>query len=563
MDRETRRSVEEYRRSAAGPIENNLIDELVNGEFDRQEFLRRGAMFGLSASVLGSLLSYVGEAAAAPAATSSVVAVTRGGTLRVGMNHYVGSNEPYKLGAGGSLAFVAIPGEYLTFSNNQLRVRPWLAAGWKPNADATVWTFDLRRGVKFHDGKTMTADDVVASFKQYTGNKQSQALSVFQGILGPEGVVKRGRYTVEFRLKQPTGSFPYLVSQTTYQAIIQPKRFANRPDSWVPGKMIGTGPFRLVKFTDQKSADLVRFDAYWGGSPPLDAVRLTFYESPAAQVLGLRGGQVDLVQQLSPQAAAPFRTNSRYSIFTAPTASHRQFCLRVDRDPFRDARTRRAIALVLNRPDLIQRLLVGAGTLGNDSPFWSRFPSTDPSIKQRRQDIALARKLLAATGQEDLKFTITTHRTLELPEYAEAIQAAGRPVGLDISLEVQSDAEYFGGGADYYATTPWLNKPATITEWGARGVPNVYLVAAYLSDGIWNAAHYKNAQLDSAAKSFLGAVDVQTQRRYTKKMAGILLRDTPVVTTFHANYVTAGLANVKGYQAEGLTHVRLAKTYLA
>jgi peptide/nickel transport system substrate-binding protein len=562
MDRETRRSIEQYRRTAAGPIENNLIDELVNGELDRTEFLRKGAMFGISAGVLGSLLGLVGEAEAARTAPLRV-AVKRGGTLRIGMNHYAGSNEPYKLGGGGALALVSIPGEFLTFSNNRLQVKPWLAAGWKANADATVWTFKLRRGVKFHNGKTMTADDVVASFKQYTGNKQSQALSVFNGILEPEGVIKRGTYTVEFRLKQPTGAFPYLVSQTTYQAVIQPRAFAVRPETWAAGGMIGTGPFRLVSLADQRSARLVRFPQYWGGSPPLDAVLLTFYESPAAQVLALRGGQVDLVQQLSPQAAAPFRNNSRYSIFSAPTSSHRQFCLRVDRDPFRDPRTRRAIALALNRPDLIKKLLVGAGTLGNDSPFWSRYPSTAPSIKQRRQNVRMARRLLEAAGQKNIKFTITTHRTLELPEYAAAVQAAGRAAGMDISLEVQSDAEYFGGGADYYATTPWLNKPATITEWGARGVPNVYLVAAYVSDGIWNAAHYKNAQLDSAAKSYLGAVDVQTQRKYTKKMAGLLLRDTPVVTSFFANYVTAGVAKVKNYQAEGLTHVRLAKTWLA
>jgi peptide/nickel transport system substrate-binding protein len=558
MDRQTRRSVEEYRRSTAGPIENNLIDELVDGELDRAELLRRGAMFGLSAGVIGSLLGYVGEAAAAQTAPSRT-AVRRGGTLRVGMTHYAGSNEPYKLGGGGSLAFAAIPGEFLTFSNNQLQVKPWLATSWKPNADATVWTFQLRRGVKFHNGRTMTADDVVASFKQYTGNKQSQALSVFKGILEPDGVIKRGPYTVEFRLDQPTGAFPQLVSQTTYQAIIQPRSFAEQPDSWVPGGMIGSGAFRLVRFADQKSAELVRFAQYWGGPAPLDRVLLTFYESSAAQVLGLRGGQVDLVQQLSPQAAAPFRNNRRYAIFSAPTASHRQFCLRVDRDPFKDPRTRRAIALVLDRPDLIRKLLVGAGTLGNDSPFWSHYPSTDPSIKQRQQDVALARRLLEAAGQKDVKFTITTHPTLELPEYAAAIQAAGRAAGMDISLEVQSTAEYFGGSN---ATTPWLNKPATITQWGARGVPNVYLVAAYLSDGVWNAAHYKNAQLDSAAKSFLSAVDLQTQRRYTKTMAGLLLRDTPVVTSFHADYVTAGLAKVKGYQAEGLTHVRLAKTFL-
>jgi peptide/nickel transport system substrate-binding protein len=562
MDREIRRSVEEYRRSAAGPIENNLIDELVTGELDREEFLRRAAMFGLSSGVIGSMLTFAGEAGAAQTAPARI-AVKRGGTLRVGMNGFVGSHEPYKLGAGGSLAFAGIPGEFLTFSDNRLRVQPWLAASWKPNATATVWTFQLRRGVKFHNGKTMTADDVVASFKHYTGNKQSQALSVFNGILEPDGVIKRGTYTVEFRLKQPTGAFPYLVSQTTYQAIIQPRAFANRPDSWVSGGMIGTGPFRLVSYTDQRRAELARFPQYWGGSPPLDRVLLTFYESAAAAVLALRAGQIDLHQQFSPQESAPFRNNSRYSIFSAPTASHRQFPLRVDRDPFRDPRTRRAIALVLDRPDLIQKLLVGAGTLGNDSPFWSRYPSTDPSIKQRQQNVALARNLLQAAGRPGVKLTITTHRALDLPEYAAAIQASGREAGMDISLEVQSTAEYFGGGNDYLATTPWLNKPATITEWGARGVPNVYIVAAYLSDGVWNAAHYKNAQFDSAAKSFLSAVDVRTQRKYTKTMAGLLLRDTPVITSFFINFVTAGLAKVKGYQAEGLTHVRLAKTFLA
>src|SRR5262249_23937754 len=280
----------------------------------------------------------------------------------------------------------------------------------------------------------------------------------------------------------------------------------------------------------------------------LDELRLTFFESPAAQVLALRGGQVDLVQQLPPQASATFRDNSRYTIFSAPTSSHRQFCLRCDVDPFRDARTRRAIALVLNRPDLIKKLLVGAGTLGDDSPFWSHYPSTDPSIKQRQQNASLARTLLRAAGQSLPKFTITTHETLELPEYAAAIQAAGREAGIEISIDVQADAGYFGGRSHYYDTTPWLNRPATITEWGARGVPNVYIVAAYRSDGIWNAAHYKNPQFDSAAESFVAAVDVQTQRKYTRTMAGMLLRDTPVVTSFFVNYVTAGSAKVKNYE---------------
>ena len=164
MDRETRRLVEEFRRNDAGPIENNLIDELIEGDLDRQEFLRRASVFGLGAGTIGLLLRYIGEADLAFAAP---VAAKAGGTLRVGMLGFGSSLEPYQLREAGSLGLAGIPGEYLTFSNPALQVKPWLATSWKPNADGTVWTFQLRQGVKFHNGKTMTADDVVASFKQY------------------------------------------------------------------------------------------------------------------------------------------------------------------------------------------------------------------------------------------------------------------------------------------------------------------------------------------------------------------------------------------------------------
>ncbi|MCA1694914.1 MAG: ABC transporter substrate-binding protein, partial [Actinobacteria bacterium] len=211
MDRQERRFLEDFRRGEATPIENNLIDELVAGELDRAEFLRRGAMFGLSVGVMSSALGVVGEAAAAPEGSfaSSGERVKVGGTIHVGLAKWGGSLEPYKLAEAGSLGMSGIPGEYLTYSDNQNKIRPWLAKSWKHNGDATVWTFQLRKGVKFHNGQEMTADDVVAAYKVYTGNTKSQALSIFKGVLGPEGVVKKGRYVVEFKLKQPTGAFPY------------------------------------------------------------------------------------------------------------------------------------------------------------------------------------------------------------------------------------------------------------------------------------------------------------------------------------------------------------------
>jgi peptide/nickel transport system substrate-binding protein len=239
------------------------------------------------------------------------------------------------------------------------------------------------------------------------------------------------------------------------------------------------------------------------------------------------------------------------------------FGLRTDRDPFKDPRVRRAIALVLNRPDLISRVLLGQGTLGNDAPFWSKFPSTDPSIHQRKQNIPLAKALLAAAGQPNLKFTITTWNGIDLPDYAAAVQASGREAGMDISLEVMSYDDYYGGTGDYYAVTPWINRPATMTEYGAAGVPNRYLTSAYVSDGIWNAAHYKNSGFDATAKAFLAAPDLKAQRAATKKLAGILLRDTPVITAYFTNYVTASSAKVINYVPEAISQVRIAHTSLA
>jgi peptide/nickel transport system substrate-binding protein len=561
MDRETRRRIEEFRRTQAGPIENNLIDEWSAGELDRSEFLRRGAMFGLSVGVLGSLAGYAGlrPAHAAVLETDQRTATK---VLRVAMIKPTKAPEPYQLADEGGLGVTSIVGEFLTFSDAQLRLRPWLATSWKPNKDATVWTFQIRRGVRFHSGQTMTADDVVATFKVLAG-KDSQASSALGGILAPAGVVKRGPYTVEFHLQQPTGGFPYLVSQTTYQASILPKNY--KKGTYVQSKMPGTGPYKFKSYTEGRGAEFVRNNAYWGGRPALDGVKLSFYEGTAPQVLALRAGQVDLVQQLSAQEAKTFAGNKKYQVWDTKTSNHRQFGFRVDQEPFKDARVRRAVALTLNRPGLVSTLFGGHAVVGNDSPFWTGFPSHAPSVKQRTQNIQLAKALLSAAGKENLKFAVTTYRTQEIPDYAQIIQSSAKDAGIDVGLEFLSSGDYYGAppGTDYNTNTPWLNRVSVITDYGHRAIPNVFLTAPLVSGGPWNQSHYANPVYDSAVKSYIGAADLQTQRKYAKQIEGILLRDTPVVFSYFYNYVAAGTAKVKGYQPEGLGGIELRGVSLA
>jgi peptide/nickel transport system substrate-binding protein len=175
---------------------------------------------------------------------------------------------------------------------------------------------------------------------------------------------------------------------------------------------------------------------------------------------------------------------------------------------------------------------------------------------------------LKAAGAENLKVNLTTWNFLDHPDHAASIQAYAREAGIEVGIEVMDSGRYYDSepaGADYATTTPWLNRPFTLTEYGARGVPNVYVTRAYMSTGIgdWNASHYNNAEFDSQARAYLGALEVGAQRKATKRMAGILLRDTPVITDYFIKYTTASSSKVKNYVPEGLSHIRLAKVSLA
>ena len=562
MDRETKRLIEEFRRNEAGPLENNVIDELVGGELDREEFIRRAGMFGMGAGTIGVFLKLVGESDLAYAAPQ--LEGQAGGTIRLGIPVFGASLEPYLLNEGGSLAFAGIPGEYLTFTTPDGRVVPWLASSFRPNADATVWTFQIRRGVKFHNGKTLTAQDVVASMKQYVGQRNSNAgLSPF---FDAAGVSARGQYTVVFRLKSAIGVFPYLLSQTTYQAIIQPAAIAAKPGTWVASGMIGTGPFRLCGATPTSEAPSSSATPRTG----VGGRRWTACGSRSSRAAHRSCSRCEPDRSTSPCSSLRRRARrSRTTRNTTTTSSRPRLTarcsMRTDVAPFRDARVRRAVALVINRPQQIERVMLGAGQVGNDNPFWRGFASTDRSIKQRKQNLELARALLRAAGAENLKFTLTTWNFLDHTDHAASIQAFARQAGIEVGLEVMDVSKYYDSepaGADYATTTPWLNRPATLTEYGARGVPNIYLTRCYMSTGDWNASHYKNPEFDQVARTYLAASEIAAQRRATKRMAGLLLRDTPVITDYFIKYVTASSSKVKNYVPEGISHMRLAKVRL-
>ena len=311
MDRETRRQLDEYRRTEAGPVENNLIDELLAGELDRREFFRRASIFGLSASAIGGALAALGDA---PLAFAAPVAHKAGGRLRLAIiPPPVKSLDPETYLDQGGLETGGVAGEFLTRATQSLTLLPELALSWKPNADASSWTFKLRPNVSFQNGGTMSADDVVATYNRLLG-PNSAALSAFKGVLSASGVQKIDSLTVQFNLDTPTASFPYLTSSTTYQGIILPANYADGTFQTTPQT---TGAFKLDSYTPGVGAKYDRFTGWWGGSAPLDGVDVTYYTDDAATTAALLGGSIDLIGQIQFATGRPLFGNPNVQIFAA------------------------------------------------------------------------------------------------------------------------------------------------------------------------------------------------------------------------------------------------------
>jgi len=533
-------------RREANDTQNHVIDEFLAGHIDRRGLLRHGSAFGLSAAVMGGLIG---------APMREAHAGTPGATIRVASATPTGAINPVTVADLGGLVLLQQTGEFLIVDEPNLQLKPALATSWSANTDGTVWTFKIRKGVKFISGKTLTADDVVYSIARLADPKQgSNALSVFKGVLDPTGVKKVDDHTVEFHLDAPNGNFPYLVSSDNYNAIILP---AGSDAADFQKTFDGTGPFKLDTFTPGQGVSFVPNPHYWGPKALPAKVQFTFFADQQSSVLALQGGQVDVIQQIALQGAQGLINNPQVNIINIKASTHRQVHMRTDVGVLKDKRVRQAIALTLDRPAIVKGLFHGLADIGNDSPFAPIFPSTNKSVPQRAKNIAKAKALLAAAGLSGgTELTLTTEQVQEIPDYAVLIQNAAAEIGVKINLKIETSAAYYGQAT--YGNSDWLDAEMGITDYGHRGVPNVFLSAPLLSTGTWNSAHFKDPAYDSLVASYVATTDLSKQREISGKIETLLLDETPIIFGYFYNYLAATAPNVTGVKVNAISQVFLA-----
>jgi peptide/nickel transport system substrate-binding protein len=530
-------------REAAGvtrDYELHLAEEAAAGRLSRSELLRRAAVVGLSASTVQMLAAACGgggddggEALGKP---------RRGGSLTLGTPVSGREPDPWFAIDTGGVVTGQLACEYLVRPGQGNVLRPALAAAWRPGATTKEWTFDLRRDVRFHDGSPLTAEDVVATFDVITDPKGgSSALSAFGGVLSPGGVEAVGEHQVRFHLDRPYADFPYLVSNYTYSAVILPRTY--EVGTFVQGG-VGTGPFVLREYVPNERARYVRNARYWRrGLPYLEDVTLRYYADYAAIVLALQSGEADVTLEARYQGSQALFDNPEIRMQREPSSAYRALHLRVDGPPLDSPLVRQAIALSLDRPALVQGLYNGRADIGNDHAFAPVYPTHPDSPAQRRQDHAEARRLLEQAGHpRGIAITLTIEQFEDVPQYGIFAKEMCRPAGIDINLEILSQAEYYGSGDNQ----PWLEVPAGITDWASRGTASQTIGPAYRCGAVWNSAHWCDERFERLMRDFDGELDVQRRKQLAADAARIQHDAVPAVIAYWIDDLRASRLSVGG-----------------
>lgn len=542
-------------RRDAGELGNHAIDEYLARRLSRRQLFRYASVMGLSGIALaaGGLALPLDARGQAPAGSA-------GATIRVAHLMPAGAVDPLTVTDAAGLALVAQTGEFLVDDESGASaLKPALALSWSANAKGDVWTFKLRPGVKFHDGQPFTANDVVATFNRLADPATgSAALSMLKGVLSKGRTRAVDTHTVAFHLDAPNGNFPYYVSSDNYNAVILPAGFSGGYEK----SFIGTGPFRLERYLPQVGASFVRNPEYWGGKALPARVEFSFYADQQAQILALEGRRADVMGNFTVQGGAGILNDPAFAVLAARSSAHRQIHMRCDQAPFADKRVRQALAMSLDREVIVKGLFKGRAELGNDHPFAPVFASTNTAVAQRTRDVAKARQLLAQAGHPDgFEATLVTEKFMEIPDLAVVVQNAAKAIGVRLSLKIESQGLYYGAAT--FGKSDWLDSTLGITDYGHRGVPNLFLNAPLASHGAWNAAHFRNPRYDALVTEFVRALDVASQKRVAGQIETLLLDETPVIIPYFFEQLVAVRKSVKGVRFTAISQLYFDRASVA
>ena len=487
------------------PEEKRAAEMLQTGQISRRDFVRLMGMLGVSASGLSAILAACAPPAPAPAAPADAPAAApaaiagpkRGGILKSALfapknldMAFSTSASDHQIGYQWHDQFIDVDPQGIPQKETSL------ATDWSWNDDATVWEFEVRKGVTFHNGKGLTAKDVVYTFNRLRDPEVGAAtVSLYANVQNVEAL---DDFHVRFTLEKPNPEF--ILDMADYHAMILDADIEDQQTEWN-----GTGPFMVDTYMPEDRITFKRNPNYWikdedGQSLPyVDGMEWLFLNETSAQADALQGGQVDFLTKLTPEYLERFGSVDGIEVNTSPGNWHFVIHMRADIEPFSDNRVRQAIKAATDRSALLQTAALGYGAVGRDTPVGPLYGDYYLDVPEPQRDVEKAKALLAEAGKTDLKFTITVQNSLGAPAIATIWQEQLREAGIEAEIELVPVDVYYGD--------LWLTCDVGLTDWGPRVYPLTYLQLAYQCGAKWNGSHWCNDEVDQLTEALASEPD--------------------------------------------------------
>ncbi|MFB7586304.1 ABC transporter substrate-binding protein [Streptomyces sp. NPDC056169] len=323
----------------------------------------------------------------------------------------------------------------------ELTLRPGLARK-ASNPDPTTWVYDLRPGVRFHDGKVMTADDVVYSLgRQRDPNNAAAWAQNFQNVAS---LRKTGPLQVTVKLKKPDSQFPQYMATAAGVVASKAGVEAAGKDYGTTGDLACTGPFKLGTWSKGQSIELERFDGYWGTKAKAKKAVFRVLTDPSARTNAMLSGDVDGGYLIPTESYGRLRDSGLGTLYFGEGLSTVNVNITNMKGPLGDIRVRKALSLALDRTGFVKAGLGGAGTVTTSLTTRAAWAGASEQTRQAAfgalppaaQDIEKAKALIKEAGATGTSLTVATSSIgQDVSLLATAVQAAGSQIGLKINLK--------------------------------------------------------------------------------------------------------------------------------
>ena len=517
------------------PLVNEAQDQLRKGIISRRDFLKFSTLVGVSLSAAKFLAACaaptevptaapvpptaVPAATAVPLATEAPTAVvssiTRGGTLTCATRvERVDNPATFSLvSAAHSWRHVV---EYLTHTDPEGITHPYLLESWKASDDLKTWTLNIRKGIKFNNGKELNADDVMFNFKQWLTESVKSSMFGAMSYMDYSGVEKTDDYTVTLHLKSASIFIPEHLAQ--YAAGIVPASFGGD----LTKEPIGTGAFTMEEYVVGERCRLKARTDYWRMGedqkplPYLDEIIMVqLGEDRSADLSAYKSGQVDTIIEPNVSIWEALKDDANTTVVATPTTETRVLRLRVDQEPWTKNEVRQAIKHCQNREKILALALQGQGVIGNDSHVGPANPEY-VDIAPYPFDTAKSKELIKAAGlTEPVKVELTV--ASDWPEsmaFAQALKEDAVAGGFDITLKPMPASQYWD---------VWTTCNMGITWWSHRTLAPMTLSVAYTADdkgkpGAWNESGWVDKEFSDILTQAVGTLDVAKRKELVGKL---------------------------------------------